>query len=111
MTTKHQCPRCDGRGWIGPVHINRGDQPHEWREGMDCDLCGGTGQIDDDKLAAVELGKKLRAKRVAGEESLMEAARRLGVRPSELSALETGRGGMAAWNHPFATRVRLDGAE
>jgi len=105
MTDLTPCPRCEGKGWSGPVHINRGDQPHEWRERMDCDFCGATGKIDADKREAVEFGKRLRAKRVAREESLMEAAKRLGMKPSELSGLETGRGGMAAWHHPWATRA------
>lgn len=102
------CPRCEGKGWIGPVHINRGDLPHEWRERMDCDFCEATGKIDADKRTAIEMGWRLRAKRVAREESLMEAAKRLRMSPSELSGLETGRGGMAAWHHPFAQRAYLE---
>lgn len=99
------CPRCDGKGWSGPVHINRGDQPHEWRERMDCDFCKGTGQITADQERAIALGKRLREKRVAREESLLEASHRLGLKPSELSALETGRHGMSSWAHPWATRA------
>lgn len=108
MSDLSDCPRCQGKGWIGPVHINRGDKPHKWRERMDCDLCKASGKIDADTRAAVELGKQLRAKRVARGESLFEAAKRLLLRPSELSGLETGRGGMAAWNHPFATNAYLE---
>lgn len=92
-----QCPRCDGRGWVGPIHINRGDKPHEWRKRMDCDLCRATGTISDDVRDAIELGRRFRERRIARDESLREAAQRLGMRASELSALETGRGGMAAW--------------
>jgi len=72
---------------------------------MDCDLCHTTGQITDEQMKAVDLGRQLREKRVAREENLMEASRRLGMRPSELSGLETGRGGMAAWHHPFALKA------
>lgn len=105
MTT---CPRCEGKGWVGPVHINRGDKPHEWRERMDCDLCKASGVIDDGTVQALELGKRLREKRLARDESLREAARRLNMSAAELSGLETGRGGLAAWHHPFATSAYLE---
>jgi len=99
------CPRCEGRGWVGPVHINRGNKPHEWREKMDCDLCGTRGTIDGGQRKAIELGKQLREKRLARDESLLEAAKRLKLKPSELSALETGRYGLTSWGHPFAMGV------
>ena len=102
------CPRCQGRGWYGPVHINRGDQTHEWRERMQCDFCAGTGKIDDDHRDAWKLGQAFRGARCAREESLGEAAKRLGLKASELSALEMGRGGMVAWHHPFATSAHLE---
>lgn len=103
MTT---CPRCEGRGWIGPVHINRGDKAHEWRERMDCHLCKATGSINEDTRQAIDLGRRLRECRLARDESLREAAKRLGLSAAELSTLETGRGGLAAWEHPFAQRAR-----
>lgn len=105
---ENTCPRCKGKKWIGPVHINRGDQPHEWRERVDCDLCKAAGRITEDQREAIELGKRLRQKRVDREESLMEGAKRLGLKPSELSGLETGRGGMTAWRHPWAQRAYLE---
>lgn len=99
------CPRCDGEGRVGPVHINRGDKPHQWIDEMTCDLCGGNGTIDAAKRKAIDLGRQLRAKRLEREESLTEAAKRLGLRPNELSAFETGRHGLTPWAHPFATSV------
>lgn len=111
MSNDFPCPRCHGKGWSGPVHINRGDKPHEWRERIDCDFCSATGKIDQSKREAFELGKRLREKRIAREESLMEASKRLGLKPSELSGLETGRGGMAAWHHPFAQRAYLEATD
>lgn len=106
--TDFPCPRCEGRGWFGPVHINRGDKPHEWRERMDCDFCNGSRVIDKDHHDAWEIGQAFRGARCAREESLREAAARLGMKAPELSALELGRGGMAAWNHPFATSAFLE---
>jgi hypothetical protein len=108
MTQNTPCPRCEGKGWVGPVHINRGDKPHEWRERMDCSLCKGTGQIDDDTRAGVEFGKRFRDMRIARGESIRECAKRLGLSTAELSGLEQGRGGMTAWHHPFATRAYVE---
>lgn len=105
------CPHCNGKGDIGPVHINRGDQPHEWRDSFPCTLCGGTGNVADDVIEARALGKALRDKRVANDESLLEASRRFGMSPAELSGLEHGRGGMAAWHHPFAARAYLEATQ
>jgi len=99
------CPHCEGRGYVGPVHINRGNKPHEWVEKMECDLCRTTGKIDGRQRQALELGKRLRNKRLSRDESLYECAQRLGLKASELSAFETGRHGMVPWLHPFATRV------
>jgi hypothetical protein len=104
----HPCPRCEGRGWYGPVHINRGDKPHEWCDRVECDFCDGTSKIDADHHQAWTIGQAFRGARCAREESLREAAARLGLRASELSALELGRGGMAAWHHPFATSAYLE---
>ena len=103
-----QCPDCKGKGWSGPVHINRGDQPHEWRDRIECHFCKGSGAIFDDQQEAANLGKKFREKRVAREESLLEASKRLGLRPAQLSRLERGVDGMAAWHHPFATTAYLE---
>ena len=99
------CPRCEGRGYVGPVHINRGSRSHQWIEKMDCDLCRTIGKIDGRQRKAIELGSKLREKRLARDESLRECAQRLGLKASELSAFETGRWGMVPWSHPFATGV------
>lgn len=105
------CPHCNGKGDTGPVHINRGSKPHEWRDNVPCTLCMGSGQVSDDVIEACALGKALRDKRVANDESLREASKRLGMSPAELSRLEQGRGGMAAWRHPFATRAYLEATQ
>lgn len=99
------CNRCGGAGKIGPVHVNRGDQPHVWLESMPCATCDGTGFITEDKASALALGARLKAKRVARGESILQQSKRLGLSPAELSGLERGKGGLAAWQHPFAARA------
>lgn len=111
MSEMLTCPTCDGTGKTGPVHINRGEQPHEWRESMPCLTCAGNKTIHNDKAIAMEFGRAARNKRVARGESLREASKRYGMSPAELSGLERGDGGMAAWEHPFATLAWLDQKE
>lgn len=85
------CQFCRGKGKTGPVHINRGNAPHEWRESMDCHHCAGTGRWTPERHARWEAGQAMRAERIARDESLREAAKRLGISPARLSAIETGR--------------------
>lgn len=85
------CRMCDGKGATGPVHINRGDKPHEWRENMPCRDCDGTGVWSAERFERWQAGQKLRSARILNDESLREAAKRMGIGPAELSAIEAGR--------------------
>lgn len=83
------CPVCRGdgtvaafldtaeRGWFDPA--------------LPCSLCGGTGQISEQQAAWRTVGRAHYRARVARQESIMECADRLGIRPAELSAMEHGR--------------------
>jgi hypothetical protein len=86
-----RCPHCNGQGGA-KCFINRGQdiRTHslEWRE---CRTCEGTGRVDRRRAALIEQGKAMRDARVAKQESLLEASRRLGIGPAELSAIELGR--------------------
>jgi hypothetical protein len=84
------CQRCNGNGVVGPVHINRGDNPHTW-EMIRCSSCGGSGYWSNHQAAAARDGEALRQERLARDESLREAAKRMGISPAELSAIEQGR--------------------
>lgn len=85
------CETCGGEGSTGPVHINRGDAPHEWRGSMPCHDCDGTGQWTAERHARWQAGQKMRAERLARGESLREAAKRMGITPAKLSVTEAGR--------------------
>lgn len=85
------CETCGGRGSTGPVHINRGDAPHEWRESMPCRDCAGTGRWTAERHARWQAGQKMRAERLARGESLREAAQRMGITPARLCDIEAGR--------------------
>ena len=82
------CPICEGRK-RALAHINRGSAPHSW-EKMDCRACAGTGMISAETATAIANGRSMRERRIARDESLREAAKRLGVSPAELSRIEHG---------------------
>lgn len=84
------CQRCNGLGTVGPVHINKGDAPHEWRM-MRCDGCNGSGYWTAAQAIRARDGEAMRAARVERGETLRMAARRMGITPSQLSAIECGR--------------------
>lgn len=86
-----QCPRCAGKGWSGPVHVNMGDGKHEWRERIECLDCGGKGEISAAQASAMAEGQKHYRARVARMESLRECSQKLGIGPAALCDYEWGR--------------------
>lgn len=85
------CRYCDGRGYVGPVHVNRGSLGSEWLDRIECTHCGETGQWDEEHVAMYEEGQRHKRDRVMRGETLREAAARLGLTPGQLSSFETGR--------------------
>ena len=85
------CPHCNGDGGHD-CHINRGfdssTHTFEWRR---CETCEGDGVVSDERAKLIAEGKAWRDARVARMETLLEASRKLGIGPAELSALELGR--------------------
>lgn len=88
---RQKCPHCNGEGGQD-CFIDRGidisTHSLEWRE---CRTCDGTGTISSQRSALIDEGREMRAARVARFETLLEASRRMGISPSELSAIECGR--------------------
>ncbi len=63
----------------GVAHINMGDNPHRFQE------------VELPIYEKTSVGLRLRAMRKALGLNLMEASRRVGIRPSEVLGLESGR--------------------
>ncbi len=83
-----KCPACGGR----KTTIALVDGPT--RRGLleiDCSTCEGVGSITIEHRDRIEAGRKRREERIARGVSLREEARRLGILPSDLSAMESGR--------------------
>lgn len=92
-----ECPRCNGDGGHD-AFINRGlDISTHSVEWVCCLTCLGEGTITEARAAMIEKGKALRAARVARQETLLEASRKLGIGPAELNAIEMGRAPSAAY--------------
>ena len=85
------CPDCKGEG-VSFCHQNRGadSTTHRWGY-IDCMTCGGEKTITRDHLDRIREGRRLMAQRQCNGESLMDAARRQGMTPTQLSAIEHGR--------------------
>ena len=85
------CPHCNGEGG-GEAFINRGlDISTHTVEWVRCLTCQGDGVVSDERAKLIAEGKAWRDARVARMEPLLEASRRLGMGPAELSTLELGR--------------------
>lgn len=85
MTT---CPRCTGDGGYYALVTRATGCAEEY---LTCDLCKGDGKISDEVAGWLKEGVDHRNARVARDESLRECARRLGLSPALISAMETGR--------------------
>ncbi len=86
------CPDCRGSGRTIASHVRYASGGGACNVPMKCSQCGGTGQIPDAMLDWIARGKAMRDRRVEVERrSLREEAKRRGMSPSELSAMEQGR--------------------
>lgn len=87
------CDVCKGRGqnW---VHLNSKDPAVHGFRWITCRDCDGSGKMSPERLAARKrarkTGRALRVDRLARGLTLGQEARRLGIKPSELSARESG---------------------
>jgi len=81
------CPDCEGRRQTyriacGPDGCDTGYSP--------CSLCGGTGLISQTQAERIQQAKPIRDERKSRGVSLMEEAKRLGVKASEWSGIKRG---------------------
>lgn len=91
---RRECPDCQGQKMVAA--LVRGRVPGTVRTGcyamqIPCATCAGTGAITAEQAARIEAGARLRAARVARDESIREQAKREGVSPAVISDREQGR--------------------
>lgn len=94
-----KCPDCDNGRTDPPLHVS-------WKPGCrplpddeliaaleqmtHCTLCKGTGDVPDEMQEWIDHGWQLRMLRRTADVSLRDGAKMLGIKPSELSAIEWG---------------------
>ena len=82
------CPDCKGKSKIFGIGCgNQGCRPME----MKCFRCKGTGEISQEMMRWIEVGKKIRESRMNRDISLRSEAKRLNMLPSFYSDIESGR--------------------
>ncbi len=86
-----KCPDCDGRGEVF-AFINRGEDisthSQDW---IPCLTCKGEGVAPDDIEARREAGHRWYESVRQPDELMFEVGLRLGLKPSEVSAIRQGR--------------------
>lgn len=87
--TAGECYACKGVGEV-TAHLNYGGSDGEWKI-INCPTFVGTCEISGEHAARIEAGRKARHARIIDGISLSEQARRLGITPAQLSAMEHGR--------------------
>jgi hypothetical protein len=94
-----KCPHCNGEGG-GEAFINRGlDIDTHTLEWVKCGTCKGDGIVSVVRERCIAKGKAMRDARVARQETLLEASRRLGMGPAELNEIELGRAPAATYQN------------
>jgi hypothetical protein len=88
------CPDCNGVKRLMSLvnHRNQYDEGSTCTaEEIDCTTCSGTGEVDPEHAVRITRGRAMRDARLERNESIWDAAKAMGLRPSEYSDLERGR--------------------
>lgn len=83
-----ECPECKGVGDRGGFAI---DSNGSFYNRVPCSLCRGGGAVASHRVAWWQIGRDHYRRRVERLEGIRECASRLGISPSQLSAMEHGR--------------------
>jgi hypothetical protein len=95
------CPKCDGgknelvsfpafpHGKM--LEKMRKMSVEELKSFFPCYQCNGKGEITEEMLQWISDGHILKDRRIRAQLTLMQAAHKLGILPSELSYMETGK--------------------
>jgi hypothetical protein len=85
------CPDCDGVGKQLYLFVIKQDETCSPCEILTCIRCEGRGNVPDEMAEWIRVGKLLKDTRLSHKKTLREQAIILGLKPSELSAMEYGR--------------------
>jgi DnaJ-class molecular chaperone len=85
-----KCPSCDGRGKSEGIACGELGELRCRVMSIPCQLCRGTGGIDNERLQAWEYGRKMRADRLKENRTLSEEATKRGIDIVTMSKMERG---------------------
>lgn len=86
-----QCPVCKGAKIMTAAHVSYADGSHGYGVDFPCDQCGGVGEVPDEMLEWIRIGREMRQARVGGEyRNLRGEAKRRGMDVVTLSRMERG---------------------
>jgi hypothetical protein len=92
---RHTCPSCFGTGQIlGMFPVYAESVPQEKRKPfikLKCDLCNGTGLMDEGYPLRKQKGEQSRRLRMNNNYGLRDVSKRFGVNPSIISSFERGK--------------------
>jgi len=80
-----KCPNCSYEGQKFLVAMNPGGIKE-----INCMTCKGTNEVSENKAQAINIGRQIRAQRVKDGETIRQRAMKLGVKPTDLNAVEQG---------------------
>jgi hypothetical protein len=83
------CPDCQGRGFVY-AFVDNEDGGH-FDPALKCLRCKSAGEIPEREAAWMKRGRACMDLRRARSESLLTLSQRLGITPSQASAMEHGR--------------------
>lgn len=83
------CLGCEGRK-AGPAFVDYADGSGELKI-VACHTCKGIGEITEEHAERMKVGAQLRRDRLNRRLTLNDEAKRLGITPTALSAVEFGR--------------------
>lgn len=85
----HTCPICAGKKGSECHHNTGPDSSEHYWGWSECMICKGAGEVDSDTIKNIEVGKMLRAARIAAGLSFIDAAKKYGVSPATISGIES----------------------
>ena len=84
------CPDCNGAKKKQAL-VNHGEEAGCAFEVVDCWTCAGLGTITGQRVEWMQRGNAMRADRLARGETMVEAAKRLGIHWRDINEMEHGR--------------------
>jgi DNA-binding XRE family transcriptional regulator len=103
MTDRVTCPDCNGSGTTMAFFVKYapGTSTGPMHRELPCMFCRGKKTVTSNQMEWKTEGRKIREHRIKSGFTLREAAKRFGLKPSDISNLESGRVFNLNWKAKF----------